>query len=86
MGVALHHLIIAYDLNSHLLISFGGVSSSDNIAEYSLARVAIHYVTFIQLLTDTNTIISFVIVPIVSQRWILIKVAGWYKSISRSLE
>ena len=50
-----HHLVVADDLDGHLLVGLEGVSRPHHIAEYPLAGVAVHRVPSIQLLANTHT-------------------------------
>lgn len=50
----LHEFIVSDDLDCHLLAGPGSVPGSDDIAEYTLASVAIHIIAFVQCLPDVH--------------------------------
>ena len=70
----LHHLVVADDLDGHLLVGLRRVTCPHYIAEHAMARVTVHYVTLVKLLPDTHTIVPFRIIPVVSQCWVLVKI------------
>ena len=50
-----HHLVVADDLDGHLLVGLEGVPGTDHVAEHALARVAVHSVAPVQLLAHAHT-------------------------------
>ena len=51
----LHELVVADDLDCHLLAGASSVSGPDHVTEHALARVAVHVVALVQRLPDVHT-------------------------------
>ena len=51
----LHELVVADDLDCHLLAGASSVSGPDHVTEHALARVAVHVVALVQCLPDVHT-------------------------------
>ena len=83
--IGLHHFVISNDFDGDFLITFHGVACSNDIAKNSLASIAIHYVTLVQLLSNADTVVALCVVPVISQCWVLIKITGGDQSIPWSL-
>ena len=66
-GGYLHDFVIAYDLDSHFLISSGYVSGSDDVGEDSLTCVAVDIVAAVESLSNAHAIVALGVVPIVRQ-------------------
>lgn len=66
-----HYFIVPDNLDGDVLIAPGSVPSSDDIGEHTLAGVSVDRVPVIHGLSDTNSVITLRIVPVVGQTWVL---------------
>lgn len=69
-----HYFIIPDNFHCYITISTSLISSSYNITENSLTRESAHNISIIQSFSNSNSVITFGIVPIVCKSWIFIEV------------